>query len=90
MKLLKSLLLCFLFFGLGNFQSQKIEKISNEEQLRFFFVQNFQNLLIEKYAGKRNEINFKNFIKFSLSKNKKDFGNIKTLTDLADDCVAIS
>jgi hypothetical protein len=32
-------------------------------------------------------------MKFSLSKNKKDFGNMKTLADLADladDCVAIS
>lgn len=60
MKFLKSLLLCFIFFGLGNFKAQKIENVSNEEQSRFAFVQNFQKLLMEKYAGKRNEINFKN------------------------------
>lgn len=60
MKFLKSLLLCFLFFGLGNFKAQKIEKVSNDEKSRFIFVENFQKLLIEKYAGKRSQINFKN------------------------------
>ena len=90
MKLLKSLLLCFLFFGLGNFQAQKIKKISNEEQLRFVFVQNFQNLLIEKYAGKRNEINFKNakltdlkiqHLKSSAKLAPEDNTNLKLLAD---------
>ena len=90
MKLLKSLLLCFLFFGLGNFQAQKIEKISNEEQLRFVFVQNFQNLLIEKYAGKRNEINFTNakltdlkiqHLKSSAKLAPEDNTNLKLLAD---------
>ena len=60
MKFFKSLLLCFLFFGLGNLKAQKIENVSNEEQSRFAFVQNFQKLLMGKYAGKRNQINFKN------------------------------
>ena len=90
MKLLKLLLLCFLFFGLGNFQAQKIKKISNEEQLRFVFVQNFQNLLIEKYAGKRNEINFKNAkltdlkiqnLKSSAKLAPEDNTNLKLLAD---------
>ena len=49
MKFFKSLLLFFLFFGLGNFKAQKIEKISNEEQSRFVFVENFQNLLMKNY-----------------------------------------
>lgn len=58
MKFLKSLLLCFLFFGLGNFKAQKIENTSNEERTRFVFVQNFRKLLMDKYAGKRSKINF--------------------------------
>ena len=79
-----------LFFGLGNFQAQKIKKISNEEQLRFVFVQNFQNLLIEKYAGKRNEINFKNAkltdlkiqnLKSSAKLAPEDNTNLKLLAD---------
>ena len=42
---------------------------------------------------KQRRSDLKNFIKFSLSKNKKDFGNMKILADLADladDYVAIS
>lgn len=90
MKFLKSLLLCFLFFGLGNFQAQKIEKISNEEQSRFAFVQNFQKLLMEKYVGKRNEINFKNtkltdlkiqYLKNSAKLAPEDNINLKLLAD---------
>ena len=90
MKFFKSLLLCFLFFGLGNFQAQKIEKISNEEQSRFAFVQNFQKLLMEKYAGKRNQINFKNakltdlkiqYLKNSTLLAPEDNINLKLLAD---------
>ena len=90
MKFFKSLLLCFLFFGLGNFKAQKIEKISNEEQSRFVFVENFQNLLMKNYAGKRNQINFKNAklsdLKIQYLKNltllaPEDNINLKLLAD---------
>ena len=90
MKFFKSLLLCFLFFGLGNFKAQKIEKISNEEQSRFVFVENFQNLLMKNYAGKRNQINFKNtklsdlkiqYLKNSTLLAPEDNINLKLLAD---------
>ena len=90
MKLLKLLLLCFLFFGLGNFKAQKIEKISNEEQSRFVFVENFQNLLMKNYSGKRNQINFKNaklsdlkiqYLKNSTLLAPEDNINLKLLAD---------
>lgn len=58
MKFLKSLLLCFLFFGLGNFQAQKTESISTEQRIRTEFIGKFQKLLLDKYAGKRNDIKF--------------------------------
>lgn len=48
MKFLKSLLLCFLFFGLGNLKAQKIDN----ETLKTNFLYKFHILLKKKYLEK--------------------------------------
>ena len=48
MKFLKSLLLCFLFFGLGNLKAQKIDN----ETLKTNFLYKFHILLKNKYLEK--------------------------------------
>jgi hypothetical protein len=48
MKFFKSLLLCFLFFGLGNFKAQKIDN----ETLKTNFLYKFHILLKNKYLEK--------------------------------------
>ena len=51
MKFLKSLLLCFLFFGLGNFEAQ-----NNILELKLKTINKFQKLLDNKYKDSRNNI----------------------------------
>ena len=51
MNFLKSLLLCFLFFGLGNFKAQ-----NNILELKLKTINKFQKLLDNKYKDSRNNI----------------------------------
>lgn len=50
MKLLKLLLLCFLFFGLGNFQAQSL---NFNDSLKIMFLKKFDKTLKEKFSNKR-------------------------------------
>ena len=50
MKFLKSLLLCFLFFGLGNFQAQSL---NFKDSLKIMFLKKFDKTLKEKFSNKR-------------------------------------
>ena len=50
MKLLKSLLLCFLFFGLGNFKAQSL---NFNDSLKIMFLKKFDKRLKEKFSKKR-------------------------------------
>lgn len=72
MKLLKSLLLCFLFFGLGNFKSQKID----DETLKSNFLFKFHILLKNKYAEKKETSTFINDQLISLREKYNEKINI--------------
>ena len=50
MKFLKSLLLCFLFFGLGNFKAQSL---NFNDSLKIMFLKKFDKRLKEKFSKKR-------------------------------------
>ena len=50
MKFLKSLLLCFLFFGLGNFKAQTL---NFKDSLKIMFLKKFDKTLKEKFSNKR-------------------------------------
>ena len=50
MKFFKSLLLCFLFFGLGNFKAQSL---NFNDSLKIMFLKKFDKRLKEKFSKKR-------------------------------------
>ena len=50
MNFLKSLLLCFLFFGLGNFKAQSL---NFNDSLKIMFLKKFDKTLKEKFSNKR-------------------------------------
>ena len=50
MKFFKSLLLCFLFFGLGNFKAQSL---NFNDSLKIMFLKKFDKRLKEKFSNKR-------------------------------------
>ena len=69
MKLLKSLLLCFLFFGLGNFKAQNL--LLNDSDRRINFYQQQKYKLKANYLNKRKSLNLSYELKQNL-KNKGD------------------
>jgi hypothetical protein len=50
MKFFKSLLLCFLFFGLGNFKAQSL---NFNDSLKIMFLKKFDMTLKDKFSNKR-------------------------------------
>ena len=81
MKFLKSLLLCFLFFGLGNFKAQKsLENIS----IRHNYNIKYSDLLEHNYTNKRKQIILNNNLRKELQSLKNDYNervrkNIKNI-----------
>ena len=59
MKFLKSLLLCFLFFGLGNFKAQSL---NFNDSLKIMFLKKFDNTLKDKFSNKRVTIQSSKFL----------------------------
>ena len=59
MKLLKSLLLCFLFFGLGNYKAQSL---NFNDSLKIMFLKKFDKTLKEKFSNKRVRIQSSKFL----------------------------
>ena len=59
MKFLKSLLLCFLFFGLGNFKAQSL---NFNDSLKIMFLKKFDKTLKEKFSNKRVTIQSSKFL----------------------------
>ena len=72
MKFFKSLLLCFLFFGLGNFKAQKIDN----ETLKSNFLFKFHILLKNKYSEKNETLTFINEQLISLREKYNEKINI--------------
>ena len=66
MKLLKSLLLCFLFFGLGNFKAQNL--LLNDSDRRINFYQQQKYKLKANYLNKRKSLNLSYELKQNLKK----------------------
>ena len=59
MNFLKSLLLCFLFFGLGNFKAQSL---NFNDSLKIMFLKKFDKTLKEKFSNKRVRIQSSKFL----------------------------
>ena len=59
MKFFKSLLLCFLFFGLGNFKAQSL---NFNDSLKIMFLKKFDKRLKEKFSNKRVTIQSSKFL----------------------------
>jgi hypothetical protein len=59
MKFLKSLLLCFIFFGLGNFQAQSL---NFNDSLKIMFLKKFDKTLKDKFSNKRVTIQSSKFL----------------------------
>lgn len=59
MKFSKSLLLCFLFFGLGNFKSQSL---NFNDSLKIIFLKKFDKNLKEKFSHNRVKIQSSKFL----------------------------
>lgn len=81
MNFLKSLLLCFLFFGLGNFKAQKTMK---ETSMRHDFESKYYHLLEKKYSNNRKKIILEEKLKKELQLLKDDYNervlkNIKNI-----------
>ena len=66
MKLLKSLLLCFLIFGLGNFKAQNL--LLNDSDRRINFYQQQKYKLKANYLNKRKSLNLSYELKQNLKK----------------------
>ena len=59
MKFLKSLLLCFLFFGLGNYKAQSL---NFNDSLKIMFLKKFDKTLKDKFSNKRVTIQSSKFL----------------------------
>ena len=66
MKFFKSLLLCFLFFGLGNFKAQNL--LLNDSDRRINFYQQQKYKLKANYLNKRKSLNLSYELKQNLKK----------------------